>query len=128
MLHSVTTFEQQKRALCASDTKRYLLSDCVDTLAHGHHKIRSEQLYEEGTNEPTSTECTNIFMDENGDQHLVFEHDAAKESPMLQHLMEDDNENGDVPEQEPPKSRRNGSNQHSRTMYQQNVHDRSGIR
>jgi hypothetical protein len=38
--HINLTYEQSKRALCGFDDKRYLLPDLVDTLAHGHYKIR----------------------------------------------------------------------------------------
>ena len=102
VLHTVLTFEQQKRALCALDTKRYLLDDHTDTLAHGHCRIRSEQPYEEGTSERGLDECRNVFTDEDGDQHLVVRHDAAKQSPMLQQLLIDENEDGDDAEQEAP--------------------------
>ena len=38
--HQVATIEMTKVSLCAIDTKRYVLSDNVHTLAHGHWRIR----------------------------------------------------------------------------------------
>lgn len=42
-LHNVYSFEFEKRGLCAFDDKRYLLSNMIDTLAHGHWRIAQQR-------------------------------------------------------------------------------------
>jgi hypothetical protein len=95
VLHTVLSFEQQKRALCAFDDKRYLLADCMDTLAHGHYKIRNnggQQLVGPGDAHPTPP-STSTFTDEDGDAHLVVTAVAATQSPVLQQMFAND---GDI--------------------------------
>ena len=41
--HRIYTIESEKRGLCSFDDKRYMLSDGIHTLAHGHYKVRNEQ-------------------------------------------------------------------------------------
>ena len=41
-LHQLYTWEEQKRALCAFDDKRFLLEDGVHSLAFGHHRITGQ--------------------------------------------------------------------------------------
>ena len=52
VMHAVFSFENQKRALCAFDDKRYLLEDRIHTLAHGHYRIRGNQTADDGTGSP----------------------------------------------------------------------------
>ena len=95
VMHTVLTFEQQKRGLCAFDDKRYLLDDCVDTLAHGHYKLRSEQHRENENNDGDSDtrpgpsqQGASVVTDEDGDEHLVVTQRVVVQSPVLQHLFE----------------------------------------
>ena len=37
--HSIYTVNQTKISLTAQDTKRYILKDGVNTIAHGHYRI-----------------------------------------------------------------------------------------
>lgn len=42
--HRVYTIEAAKRGLCAFDDKRYMLPDGIHTLAHGHYRLRNDDL------------------------------------------------------------------------------------
>jgi hypothetical protein len=97
MFHIVLTYEQSKRALCAFDDKRYLLPDFIDTLAHGHYKIRNIEPTANDEQEVatsirtvrTSSGWLNTSLhnteieDDDGDRHLVVTHKAVSKSPML---------------------------------------------
>ena len=37
--HEVGTYDMNKISLSCYDDKRYILDDCIHTLAHGHYKI-----------------------------------------------------------------------------------------
>ena len=39
--HTLYTVNQTKISLSAQDTKRYILSDGINTLAHGHYRINN---------------------------------------------------------------------------------------
>jgi hypothetical protein len=98
----VMTFEQQKRAPCAFDDKRYLLDDGVDTLAHGHYRIRDEQIADDESMEPHSTQRReNVITDEDGDEHLVVTHQTAARSPVLHQIFEDLQVNDDDDDEQP---------------------------
>ena len=96
-LHTVFTFEQQKRGLCAFDDKRYLLEDRIDTLAHGHYKIRDKQ--QENDSAPQSTTAsangTSVFTDDDGDEHLIATQLAVSESPVLCGMFQGNNDDGE---------------------------------
>ena len=96
VLHTVYTFEQQKRALCAFDDKRYLLDDCIDTLAHGHYKIRGDRRHSDGDDDahPNQMQGANTLTDDDGDAHVVLTHAAVAQSPMLQELFESGGDDG----------------------------------
>ena len=99
VLHTVLTFEQQKRALCAFDDKRYLLGDCIHTLAHGHCKIRSGQ---DQCDDPEMHpgHQQGVLTDEDGDEHLVVTQCAVQQSPILQQLFENgERDDSDEPPQ-----------------------------
>ena len=40
--HSLYTVNQTKVALCAVDTKRYILNDGIHTIAYGHYRIAED--------------------------------------------------------------------------------------
>jgi hypothetical protein len=104
VMHTVMTFEQQKRGLCAFDDKRYLLDDGVDTLAHGHFRIRDEQTVpgENAESQPLQR-YANVVTDEDGDQHLIVTQQAVARSPVLQQLFQDDEQDlDDQPQPQPP--------------------------
>ena len=42
-IHTIYTVNQTKIGLSAQDTKRYILSDGIRTLAHGHWRISAAQ-------------------------------------------------------------------------------------
>ena len=44
--HRLYTIQSEKRGLCSFDDKRFLQPDGVHTYAHGHYKIRKEQVTE----------------------------------------------------------------------------------
>jgi hypothetical protein len=96
VMHTVLTFEQQKRGLCAFDDKRYLLGDNMDTLAHGHYKIRGEQSHRDiaADNGARSSErlqhSAGVVTDEDGEEHLVVTQRAAEQSSVIRQLLMND--------------------------------------
>ena len=101
VMHTVFTFENQKRALCAFDDKRYLLEDRIDTLAHGHYRIRDNQTADDGDGAPPAPLSDNgvsALVDDDGDEHIVATQRAVVERPVLQNIFanaDDDDDDDD---------------------------------
>ena len=117
VMHTVLTFEQRKRGLCGFDDKRYLLEDRIDTLAHGHYRIRDNQQandddgpehHQQQHEQRQQTQASNgngggdgdgggvsAFVDDDGDEHLVATQRAVAERPVLQSMFAGDNDDDD---------------------------------
>ena len=42
--HQLYFLELQKKSLCPGDDKRWICSDGINTLAHGHHQTMEEEM------------------------------------------------------------------------------------
>ena len=58
--HRIYTIASKKRGLCAFDDKRYLLSDGIHTLAHGHHRTRELQQQQEEEEQHTQERMSSL--------------------------------------------------------------------
>ena len=64
--HRLYTIQSEKRGLCAFDDKRFLQADGIHTYAHGHYKIRKEQVVEvsEEGNGSSSNGAVKVLADD----------------------------------------------------------------
>jgi hypothetical protein len=88
--HHLFTYKQSKRGLCAYDDKRYLLDDGVNTLAHGHYKIRNKQRQaSDGTKHEHKSSQDGVvnIRDEDGEEFTLMSHAAVSRQPMLTYLL-----------------------------------------
>jgi hypothetical protein len=103
--HVLYTLQQRKRGLCAYDDKRWLLEDGVNTLAHGHYRIRDKQrrLTEPDVNvQQQQQDNTNHgeegvvnAVDVDGEPFVVMSHRAMSLRPALAELFDEEEDEYD---------------------------------
>ena len=84
-LHKLYTYEIKKRGLCAYDDKRFLLEDCVTSLAFGHKRITAQHIDDmpaDGQNFIVNSDELGDEETENSEELAIHEDSAAAVLPI----------------------------------------------